>query len=344
MNDYPESYVEFESIFSDEERCLDYLIESRWPDGFRCPECQNEKYWKTGRRLICSSCRKNIHIMAGTIFQDSRLPLMVWYRIMWRIVSQKDSVKILDLRRLFDLTPITSLHVLQKLRRAMVRPGHDRLTGTVEADIAVVKGVAHAKSRKGEKNEALVFIAAEIIDPQPEDSSELDWFSSLEINPLDSFDYSRTDLNNELISRARMKVIKSGSSEELNGFIAETIAPGSLIVTDEITENSDIKITENGYVQLIEVKNPINNDVVLENTHEILLLLDHWLPERYKGVISIDRFEYYMDEFIFKYNHRNFSNPGLLFKILLDNAARIEPFTWKEVSKIKIKESFEYKN
>jgi hypothetical protein len=337
MNEYPESYVELESIFSDEEKCLDYLIASRWPDGCRCPECRNDKYRKTGRRLICSSCRKNVHIMADTIFQDSRLPLMVWYRVMWRIVSQKESVKILDLRRLFDLTPITSLHILQKLRRAMVRPGRERLTGTVEVDVTGVNGVARQKSRKGAENKELVIVAAEINDHQSEDSSELDWFSTLGTNPLDSFDYSRTDLNNELISRAGMKVIRSVSSEELISFIKETIEPGSTVVTDDRAEYSDLKLTENGYIHLIKAKNPINNDEGFESINELVLLLENWMPERYKGAISLDRFLYYMDEFIFRYNHRNFNNPGVLFKIILDNAAQIEPFTWKEVSNLKIK-------
>jgi hypothetical protein len=73
--------------------------------------------------------------MAGTIFQDSKLPLTVWFRAIWHVTSQKNGVSALGLQRVLGLGSYkTAWAMLHKLRRAMVRPGRDRLRGVVEVD------------------------------------------------------------------------------------------------------------------------------------------------------------------------------------------------------------------
>ena len=74
---------------------------------------------------------------SGTIFQDSRLPLTLWFRAMWWVTSQKNGVSAMGLQRVLGLKSYkTAWTLLHKLRRAMVRPGRDRLSGRVEVDEA----------------------------------------------------------------------------------------------------------------------------------------------------------------------------------------------------------------
>ena len=72
---------------------------------------------------------------AGTIFQDTRLPLRTWFRTMWWVTSQKNGASALGLQSILGLGSYrTAWALLHKLRRAMVRPGRERLSGRVEVD------------------------------------------------------------------------------------------------------------------------------------------------------------------------------------------------------------------
>ena len=80
-------------------------------------------------------CGRQTSVTAGTIFQDTRKPLTTWFRAMWWVTSQKTGASALGLQRVLGLGSYqTAWTWLHKLRRAMVRPGRDRLAGAVEVD------------------------------------------------------------------------------------------------------------------------------------------------------------------------------------------------------------------
>jgi len=75
---------EFEARFSTEEGCRDYLFQLRWPEGFRCPRCGFGKAWIVRATLFqCSNCDCQTSVTAGTVFQDTRKPLTMWFRAIW---------------------------------------------------------------------------------------------------------------------------------------------------------------------------------------------------------------------------------------------------------------------
>src|SRR5712692_6513101 len=128
--------MEFEQRFSSEGACLEYLRQLRWPDGFRCPACGHGKAWSASRgRYHCVSCGRQTTATAGTIFQDTRKPMRLWFRAIWHVVSQKHGVSALGLQRVLGLRSYrTAWTWMHKLRCAMVRPGRDHLSGVVEVD------------------------------------------------------------------------------------------------------------------------------------------------------------------------------------------------------------------
>jgi hypothetical protein len=133
--DYPRTLMELERRFSTAEACREYLFSLRWPEGFVCPRCDGRTVWRMSRGLwLCGGCRHQASVTAGTIFQDSHLPLTTWFRAMWYVTSQKNAASALGLQRVLGLGSYkTAWALLHKLRRAMVRPGRDRLhrpTGT----------------------------------------------------------------------------------------------------------------------------------------------------------------------------------------------------------------------
>jgi len=100
MEDYPKTIEEFEARFSSEEACREYLIQLRWPEGFRCPRCQHSKSWKVSATLWqCGQCDHQTSVTAGTVFQDTRKPLKTWFRAMWYVMSQKNGASALGLQR-----------------------------------------------------------------------------------------------------------------------------------------------------------------------------------------------------------------------------------------------------
>ena len=135
--DYPRTFQEMEQWFRDEAACRDYIRRLRWPEGFICPHCgvSGEPWLMSDELLRCCSCRARTSFTAGTIFEGTRKPLRTWFMAMWFVTSQKNGVSALGLQRVLGLGSYeTAWTWLHKLRRAMVRPGRERLSGTVEVD------------------------------------------------------------------------------------------------------------------------------------------------------------------------------------------------------------------
>ena len=156
MEDYPLTLAEFERRFAAPEACRAYLVQLRWPEGFRCPKCGGTKAWAVRVRPMlfhCASCGRQTSVTAGTIFQDTRTPLPTWFRAMWWVASQKTGASAIGLQQVLGLGSYeTAWTWLHKLRRAMVRPGRDRLTGRVEVDEAFIGGVEEGvRGRQTEK-------------------------------------------------------------------------------------------------------------------------------------------------------------------------------------------------
>ena len=202
MEDYPRTLLELEKWFSSEEACREYLEALRWPRGFVCPRCQAREYWMGSRsRKICIGCGYQATVTAGTIFERTRMPLMLWFRAIWWVTSQKNGVSALGLQRVLGLGSYeTAWTCLHKLRHAMVRPGRDKLSGQVEVDETYLGGLEEGvRGRKTEKK-ALIAVGAEE--------------------------------NGKGIGRIRICQIKDASSASLHPFIANNIKSGSMIHTD----------------------------------------------------------------------------------------------------------------
>jgi hypothetical protein len=142
MEDYPRNLKEFDVRFGSEEACREYLLQRRWPDGFRCPRCGGRESSPVRTVLLrCRDCRHQTSVTAGTIFQDTRISLRLWFQAMWWVTTQKNGASTLGLQRVLGLKRYeTAWTMLHKLRRAMVRPGRDLLTGRVEVDECYIGG------------------------------------------------------------------------------------------------------------------------------------------------------------------------------------------------------------
>ncbi|MDR2340043.1 MAG: IS1595 family transposase [Deltaproteobacteria bacterium] len=289
MEDNPVSKTELEARFPTEESCFDYIFKTRWPGSPACPKCGSFRVWKYGTTLQCSECRGSIRFLSGTLFQDTHLPLLDWFRVMWFIVSQKNGINAMVLRHNFHLTYSTAWNILRKLRRAMAGSVDHPLEGSVEVDEAYIGGFKGGAKGMHASDKALVVLAAEFTDTS--------------------------------ISRVRMKLIPSANAENLLGFIGGCVKPGTTVVTDGWKGYSGLE--GNGYRH--EVRQIAPGKKSLPHVNEIMNLLKSWLMDTLRGNPSPDYLEYYLDEYTFRYNNRHLKSGGEMFYRLLQLAVQTPP-------------------
>src|SRR4249919_4364592 len=162
--DYPRTFNDFLARFDSEAACLEYLETIRWGNGFVCPRCGVVgSYWRMGDgKRRCTACHKRTSVTAGTIFDKTRYPLRTWFHVMWHVVSQKNGVSALGLQRELGFGSYqTAWTWRHKLRRAMVRPGRDLLSGTIEVDETYVGGPEQGTRGRETESKAIVAIAVE---------------------------------------------------------------------------------------------------------------------------------------------------------------------------------------
>ena len=281
MEDYPRTLEEFEGRFVTEQACREYLMQLRWPRGFACPRCGGQRARPSRRRglLRCGQCDYQASLTAGTIFQDTRLPLRTWYRAMWWVTSQKTGASALGLQSILGLGSYrTAWALLHKLRRAMVRPDRERLTGRAEVDETFVGGEEEGVRGRQTLKKALVVIAAE------EDGAG--------------------------IGRIRMKRIRRASKQQLHGFIQEAVEPDSTIHTDGWEGYVGLEALGYRHEYNFVATSSQSASELLPRVHRVAALLKRWLMGTHQGAVSREHLDYYLDEYTFRFNRRRSRHRG----------------------------------
>jgi len=297
MKLYPLNVIEFQDLFPTDRACFEYLCLVRWPDGFVCPFCNSHESWKLKRYIVrCKKCKKDIPITAGTIFQDLHISLRLIFQAMWYVVCQKQGVSALGLQSILGVGSYeTAWSWLHKLRTAMIRPGRDLLSETVEVDETLVGGSQSGKRGRGAEGKELVLVAVE-------------------------------DQGKKGMGRIRLKHITDASGKNLEIAIAGLVAPGSTIRTDGWKGYAGL--TEKGYQHI--VINHMENEPGEDPTplvHRIASLLKRWLLGTHQGGQQFSHLHYYLDEFVFRFNRRKSRSRGKLFYRLVQQALQNEPIT-----------------
>ena len=285
--------MEFETRFNTEDACRDYLSKMRWPHGIQCSNCQSNKVWPMSRALyLCKQCRFQTSVLAGTIFQDSKKPLKLWFRAMWYVTNQKSGVSALGLQRILGFGSYrTAWKWLHKLRTAMVRPDRDRLSGVVEVDETYIGGPRPGKRGRGAEGKTLVVIAVE--------------------------------KNGGRIGRIRLKQVSDASSESLNKAVKDAVEPKARVCTDGWGGYNSIG--PQGYVHRIIRQDSSVGDNLLPGVNRVASLLKRWLLGTHQGAVETSHLDYYLDEFTFRFNRRNSRWRGKLFYRLMEQAVQVNP-------------------
>jgi transposase-like protein len=187
------------------------------------------------------------------------------------------------------------------MRRAMVRPGRQPLSGTVEVDETYVGGKdTGGKRGRGAGKKTIVVVGLEVFDPKG-------------------------------FGRVRMQSIPDVSSDALIPFICNEVTPGSTVTTDCWSGYNGLG--KKGFVHkrinLSASGDPAH--VNLPGVHMVASLLKRWLLGTHQGAVRPSHLDYYLDEYTFRFNRRTSKARELLFYRLLSQSVCVAPVPYKEI-------------
>ena len=211
------------------------------------------------------------------------------------MTNQKHGVSALGLQRLLGLGSYqTAWTILQKLRTAMVRPGRDRLHGSVEVDESYVGGIEQGVRGRGAETKFIVVIAIEVLSPKG-------------------------------FGRVRMQRVDDVSGTSLLPFVAAAVETGSEVHTDGWKGYNGLSKHEYRHrvTNISSSGDPAH--VSMPGVHRIAALLKRWLLGTHQGSVTAAHLDAYLNEFAFRFNRRHSRRRGLLFLRLMQHAMVTQP-------------------
>src|ERR671913_1569307 len=203
------SEAAFRERFGTEEACRGALFDMRWREGRTCPACGHRGFCalKTRKVFQCNRCKKQLSLTAGTVFQDSKLPLTVWFQAIYQLTQAKGGISSIELARRLGVRQPTAWLVKHKLMRAMAarEAAKPKLSGRVEIDDAYLGGERPGGKRgRGAAGKTPIIAAVE---------------TTAERKPR----------------RLRLTVVKGFRKKEVEKLAKRDFAPGANVVSDGLS-------------------------------------------------------------------------------------------------------------
>jgi len=294
--------VQLFAYFKDEQICREYLEQIRWNGTITCPdkECGHDKVFKfsNGKVYKCAKCKKQFSVRAGTIFEDSKIPLSKWYAAIYLITSHKKGISSLQLHRDLGVTQKTAWYMLHRVRHTFgFSVSKEKLEGIIEADETFIGGLEGNK-HKHKQTKGVQGRSSEVKTPI----------------------VGIIERGGEL----RAKKVKDTKGYSLRPFVVENVAFNSTLNTDEwhgynglsrIYKHKRVNHRQGEYV------NGSNHTNTMEGFWSLLK----------RGVIGIyhsvseKHLQLYVDEFVFRYNTKAVSE-SYRFDQMLHNIACPLPY------------------
>jgi hypothetical protein len=284
------SVFDFQKQFDTKEKCLDYLVDLKWGNGYECPKCKNTKY---GNGLKphdrqCSKCNYCESPTAGTLFHKMKFDLVKAFYIVYFVSTNKKGITSTELSRKLELRQKTCWLFKRKVMKAMQSSGNFLLEGNVEVDETVIGGQEEGVKGRKNKQKKLVVVAIE--------------------------------KKKKGVSRFYAKVINKASAQELGQFMMQTIDTNANITTDHWTGYKPLK--EN-FENIKHVKSGSKGKNFPE-LHRVIMNFKGWL----RGVHHhVDDLQEYINEYTYRFN-RSFMKENIFDNLMLKMVEN-KPCTYK---------------
>src|SRR3954464_4080720 len=203
------SEAAFRERFGTEAACRGALFARRWREGLTCPACGHRGFCQLRTRKVfqCNRCKKQLSLPAGTVFQDTKLPLTAWFAAIYHLTQSKGGISSIELGRRLGVRQPTAWLVKHKLMRAMAarEAAKPKLSGRVEIDDAYLGGERSGGKRgRGAAGKTPIVAAVE---------------TTAERKPR----------------RLKLIVVKGFRKKEVAKLAKRDLAPGSNVVSDGLS-------------------------------------------------------------------------------------------------------------
>jgi len=283
----PKTLLEAITYFAKPGVALRYLARMRWPNGPFCPRCgeMEPRFLKTRQLWQCRGCKRQFSVKVGTIMEDSPISLDRWLCGIWMVANCKNGVSSYELHRDLGITQKSAWFLLHRIRLAMeVGGGIEKMLGPVEVDEAFIGG--KVKNMSKSKRAALAQGPGGI-GPQGK-----------------AIVMGMVDRNSKQI---RAKVVPNAKSENLLPPVFANVKPGAKVFTDAL--GSYVALRDHFDHESVNhfVDEYVRGEVHTNGIENFWSLLKRCLSGTY---ISVEPFHLsrYVDEQVFRYNHRKVSD------------------------------------
>lgn len=278
---------DFDRDFPNDDTCLDWLFQARWPDGVHCEKCQRvtPHYRIKGRPCYsCEFCGNHVYPMAGTIFERSTTPLRLWFKAVAQMAVTRCGISSRQLGRDLGVTVKTSWRMFHQIRK-MLTENDGTLFGKVEVDETYVGGKRHGKRGRGAAGKTIVMGLA------------------------------------ERKGRVRAKVVPNVKAETLMPEIEVNVLRDVVVYTDDLASYG--KLASGGYRHMVvphsEKVYVLGEDIHTNTIDGFWSQLKRSIDGTYHHVTA-KYLQLYVGEYGFRYSHRN--DRQAMFRTMLERVVR----------------------
>jgi transposase-like protein len=286
--------------FGSEDRCRAYLEALRWPDEIGCPRCQSDKISQIVKRnqFDCDECRYQFSVTAGTIFNDSHLPLWKWFLAVYLLTESKKGISANQIKRTLGISYKTAWYLCHRVRAAMKEVNPEPLDGMLEIDETCVGGRSRTKGHRGRGTNKDVVIGIQ------QRGGELRFFHAEDVK-----------------AGTLAKYIRENASEHVHVIMTDDFAsyPYALDKAN-ISRDKHRAINHSSGIY-------VDGDLTTNGIESAFSLLKRGIIGSWHKV-SAKHLSAYLDEMTFRFNNR--SNP-YLFRDTLIRLLRAEGLKYKKL-------------
>jgi transposase len=289
------TYNRFLELFPDNDACLEYLKDKFFADGTSCPSPKCGKASKFHRikgrsAYSCQYCGNHVYPTAGTIFHKSTVSLQLWFFAIYLMSSTRCGISAKQLEREIGVTYKTAHRMFKQIRTLLSDEDEAPLRGKVEVDESAYGGQPRAyekRTRKGYVRRSHRPTVLAMVERK---------------------------------GRVRARVVPNRGKVALWGTMGEHILPSSMIFTDDWRLYAGVGEHYKGHKRIRhKAKVYVNGDIHTQTVEGFFGLFKNGVRGVYHA-ISTDYLQNYLNEYTFRYNRRNSSQP--MFWAMLDRVEK----------------------
>ena len=284
MDQAPKTLREAVVYFSDPQRCHDFMVKLRWPDGkVRCPRCNSDvvAYLPNAGVFKCyqKHPRQKFSLKVGTVFEDSPIGLDKWLPVMWLIVNSKNGISSWEIHRAIGVTQKTAWFMLHRIRLAQQGKHGGKLGGEVEIDETFIGGKAR-NMHKAKRERVITGTGGKD--------------KTIVLGMI------------ERGGNVRAMVVDNRGKKELQGRVREHVEAGAAIFTDELLSYDGLS-QDYKHAVIDHAVEYVNDNVHTNSMENFWSLLKRGLHGTYISVEPFHLFRY-IDEQAFRFNYRKMTD------------------------------------